>query len=177
MWCDTSSAGRAQPCQGWGHEFEPRYPLQNTVRDKVRIPMLKSPEKVDVTALRVYLSRPNISRNKPQVLMSVSQHYVSPTCRRLLALLTSPVGQVLWSTVSCFMLFCSKHRRDWNLYETYNPLSSDLIVFNERLGVSDTNVQIEHKNRILVVMMTVIPDSTTSVLCTYSSSVDLSRCS
>ena len=75
------------------------------------------------------------------------------------------------------MLFCSKHRRDWNLYETYNPLSSDLIVFNERLGISDTNVQIEHKNRILVVMMTVIPDSTTSLLCTYSSSVDLSRCS
>ena len=109
--------------------------------------------------------------------MSVSQHYVSSTCRRLLALLTSPVGQVLWSTVSCFMLFCSKHRRDWNLYETYNPLSSDLIVFNERLGISDTNVQIEHKNRILVVMMTVIPDSTTSLLCTYSSSVDLSRCS
>ena len=109
--------------------------------------------------------------------MSVSQHYVSSTCRRLLALLTSPVGQVLWSTVSCFMLFCSKHRRDWILYETYNPLSSDLIVFNERLGISDTNVQIEHKNRILVVMMTVIPDSTTSLLSRYSSSVDLSRCS
>gem|GEM_PF-4140050 len=23
-----SSVGRAQPCQGWGHEFESRYPLQ-----------------------------------------------------------------------------------------------------------------------------------------------------
>ena len=56
------------------------------------------------------------------------------------------------------MLFCSKHRRDWILYETYNPLSSDLIVFNERLGISDTKVKIEYKNGILIVMMTGIPD-------------------
>ena len=25
----SSSVGRAQPCQGWGREFEPRLPLQN----------------------------------------------------------------------------------------------------------------------------------------------------
>ena len=24
----SSSVGRAQPCQGWGREFEPRFPLQ-----------------------------------------------------------------------------------------------------------------------------------------------------
>ncbi len=24
----NSSVGRAQPCQGWGREFEPRFPLQ-----------------------------------------------------------------------------------------------------------------------------------------------------
>ncbi len=24
----NSSAGRAQPCQGWGREFESRFPLQ-----------------------------------------------------------------------------------------------------------------------------------------------------
>ena len=26
--CGCSSPGRAQPCQGWGSEFEPRHPLQ-----------------------------------------------------------------------------------------------------------------------------------------------------
>ncbi len=26
--CGNSSAGRAQPCQGWGREFESRFPLQ-----------------------------------------------------------------------------------------------------------------------------------------------------
>src|SRR5262249_38088944 len=26
--CGCSSVGRARPCQGRGHEFEPRYPLQ-----------------------------------------------------------------------------------------------------------------------------------------------------
>ena len=26
--CGNSSVGRAQPCQGWGREFEPRFPLQ-----------------------------------------------------------------------------------------------------------------------------------------------------
>ena len=26
--CGTSSVGRARPCQGRGHEFEPRVPLQ-----------------------------------------------------------------------------------------------------------------------------------------------------
>ena len=25
--CGNSSVGRAQPCQGWGREFEPRFPL------------------------------------------------------------------------------------------------------------------------------------------------------
>lgn len=25
----NSSVGRAQPCQGWGREFESRFPLQN----------------------------------------------------------------------------------------------------------------------------------------------------
>ena len=26
--CGNSSVGRAQPCQGWGREFESRFPLQ-----------------------------------------------------------------------------------------------------------------------------------------------------
>ncbi len=28
MHCGNSSVGRAQPCQGWGREFESRFPLQ-----------------------------------------------------------------------------------------------------------------------------------------------------
>ena len=28
MNCGNSSVGRAQPCQGWGREFEPRFPLK-----------------------------------------------------------------------------------------------------------------------------------------------------
>ncbi len=29
--CGNSSVGRAQPCQGWGREFESRFPLQKKV--------------------------------------------------------------------------------------------------------------------------------------------------
>ena len=28
LYCGNSSVGRAQPCQGWGREFESRFPLQ-----------------------------------------------------------------------------------------------------------------------------------------------------
>ena len=28
--CGNSSVGRAQPCQGWGREFESRFPLQES---------------------------------------------------------------------------------------------------------------------------------------------------
>ena len=27
LFCGNSSVGRAQPCQGWGREFESRFPL------------------------------------------------------------------------------------------------------------------------------------------------------
>ncbi len=27
MYCGNSSVGRSQPCQGWGREFESRFPL------------------------------------------------------------------------------------------------------------------------------------------------------
>ncbi len=37
MECGTSSAGRARPCQGRGHEFEPRVPLQSSASN---IPLL-----------------------------------------------------------------------------------------------------------------------------------------
>jgi hypothetical protein len=30
--CGNSSVGRAQPCQGWGREFESRFPLQTSLR-------------------------------------------------------------------------------------------------------------------------------------------------
>ena len=29
-YCGNSSVGRAQPCQGWGREFESRFPLNQT---------------------------------------------------------------------------------------------------------------------------------------------------
>lgn len=29
--CGCSSAGRAQPSQGWGREFEPHYPLKKVL--------------------------------------------------------------------------------------------------------------------------------------------------
>ena len=28
LFCGNSSVGRAQPCQGWGREFESRFPLK-----------------------------------------------------------------------------------------------------------------------------------------------------
>ena len=33
--CGNSSVGRAQPCQGWGREFESRFPLQNTTEQVI----------------------------------------------------------------------------------------------------------------------------------------------
>ncbi len=33
--CGNSSVGRAQPCQGWGREFESRFPLTQQGFDKV----------------------------------------------------------------------------------------------------------------------------------------------
>ena len=32
LFCGNSSVGRAQPCQGWGREFESRFPLQISVQ-------------------------------------------------------------------------------------------------------------------------------------------------
>ena len=32
--CGNSSVGRAQPCQGWGREFESRFPLKKASRNK-----------------------------------------------------------------------------------------------------------------------------------------------
>ena len=36
--CGNSSVGRAQPCQGWGREFESRFPLLNTWRNRISVP-------------------------------------------------------------------------------------------------------------------------------------------
>ena len=40
--CGNSSVGRAQPCQGWGREFESRFPLQ----------FLSTPNLVLITAIK-----------------------------------------------------------------------------------------------------------------------------
>ena len=34
VFCGNSSVGRAQPCQGWGREFESRFPLKEPLRKK-----------------------------------------------------------------------------------------------------------------------------------------------
>ena len=41
--CGNSSVGRAQPCQGWGREFESRFPLQESksFMDKIKQNPLK----------------------------------------------------------------------------------------------------------------------------------------
>ena len=41
--CGNSSVGRAQPCQGWGREFESRFPLQESksFKDKIKQNPLK----------------------------------------------------------------------------------------------------------------------------------------
>ena len=41
--CDTSSVGRAQPCQGWGHEFEPRVSLQLRRLGRVAMQRIANP--------------------------------------------------------------------------------------------------------------------------------------
>ncbi len=48
----NSSVGRAQPCQGWGREFEPRFPLQYLVG----------------VASSSLVSRSNISTNQYHIL-------------------------------------------------------------------------------------------------------------
>ena len=41
--CESSSVGRAQPCQGWGREFESRLPLKSArMVELVDTPDLKS---------------------------------------------------------------------------------------------------------------------------------------
>ena len=34
VFCGNSSVGRAQPCQGWGREFESRFPLQGPLKER-----------------------------------------------------------------------------------------------------------------------------------------------
>ena len=34
LFCGNSSVGRAQPCQGWGREFESRFPLRRSERNQ-----------------------------------------------------------------------------------------------------------------------------------------------
>ncbi len=49
--CGNSSVGRAQPCQGWGREFESRFPLQLPVRLSVpSAPQLKLPTETQIRA-------------------------------------------------------------------------------------------------------------------------------
>ena len=43
--CGNSSVGRAQPCQGWGREFESRFPLQ----------ILKSQSKLSFCCIPAYI--------------------------------------------------------------------------------------------------------------------------
>ncbi len=38
LFCGNSSVGRAQPCQGWGREFEPRFPLKRKKSYDKRLP-------------------------------------------------------------------------------------------------------------------------------------------
>ena len=50
----NSSVGRAQPCQGWGREFEPRFPLQNKSKSAEMLTyFLKQSLRLDFTELRL----------------------------------------------------------------------------------------------------------------------------
>ena len=52
----NSSVGRAQPCQGWGREFEPRLPLQNKIKGHLR--MTLNFGKLSPDGVQSYVSRP-----------------------------------------------------------------------------------------------------------------------
>ena len=52
----SSSVGRAQPCQGWGREFEPRLLLQNKIKGHLR--MTLNFEKYSPDGVQSYVSRP-----------------------------------------------------------------------------------------------------------------------
>ena len=49
--CGSSSVGRAQPCQGWGREFEPRLPLQKSA--EMLTYFLKKSLRLSFTELRL----------------------------------------------------------------------------------------------------------------------------
>ena len=56
--CGNSSVGRAQPCQGWGREFEPRLPLQNNkigcLRTALILEKSQRLKKIHLTRYNIY---------------------------------------------------------------------------------------------------------------------------
>ena len=52
----SSSVGRAQPCQGWGREFEPRLPLQKQMKSAEMLTL--NYEKISPDGVQLYVSRP-----------------------------------------------------------------------------------------------------------------------
>ena len=64
--CGSSSVGRAQPCQGWGREFEPRLPLQKVSRNAdLNLEKRSRPQpvrngraKISPDGVQSYVSRP-----------------------------------------------------------------------------------------------------------------------
>ena len=47
----NSSVGRAQPCQGWGREFEPRFPLQASEKSEVFFMHIPAFKKIHIFVL------------------------------------------------------------------------------------------------------------------------------
>jgi hypothetical protein len=50
--CESSSVGRAQPCQGWGREFESRLPLKSQQSVEIGLKSARMVELVDTPDLK-----------------------------------------------------------------------------------------------------------------------------
>ena len=79
MICGCSSSGRAPPCQGGGSEFEPRHPLQKTIRNadaflvSYPVPWPSGKAKVCKTFIRQFKSARHLQKKdlRKQVLFSI----------------------------------------------------------------------------------------------------------
>ena len=60
LFCGNSSVGRAQPCQGWGREFESRFPLQVKVLIHLRQVM-----KYQIIIQTVFCGNSSVGRAQP----------------------------------------------------------------------------------------------------------------
>ena len=69
--CGSSSAGRAQPCQGWGREFESRFPLQAFKQLKAFFILHKKPFALSLQLVYLCPTNPKLNSRYPNAISEI----------------------------------------------------------------------------------------------------------